>query len=43
MSAGYGNRRAGWLFIGPFWISWGPQSPIGRWTLRFGRAPGAAE
>lgn len=28
---------AGWHFVGPFWISWGPQKLTGRWTLRVGR------
>ena len=30
--------RAGWLFVGRTWVSWGPQVPNGRWTLRWGRA-----
>ena len=29
--------RAGWKFIGRFWISWGPQLPRGRWSIRVGR------
>jgi hypothetical protein len=30
--------RAGWVFIGCFWLSWGPQLPCGRWSVRWGRA-----
>lgn len=29
--------RAGWFFVGPLWLSWGPQRLCARWSLRAGR------